>query len=111
MGYGALRQQCPTICFFSAAVAEAVAIEVHEMAVMAVAVVGMAEILFMICYIEENFIEGIVGIGGVAFGAGVVALASGVMDDFKWVVGFFGLRVARGGGLQLGAIGCNCSCR
>ena len=86
-----------------AAVAEAVAIAIHKVFGVAVAVVGIAAILFIILFVAKDFIEGIFGIGCVALGAGFAAFASGVVDQFNGVVGLF--RVVKEPALRLGAIG------
>ena len=76
--------------FFCATIAEAVAAAVYEMFGMAMPVVGVAAVLLVEFSIAENFVQGVFGIRGVAFGAGFAALAYGVMDDLKGVAENFG---------------------
>jgi len=103
--YRVARQRDPTVIGVGAAIAGAVAIAVHEVFGVSVAVVGVAAVLFVKFFIAEDFIQGVFRIGGVAFGAGFAAIAFGVVDDFDGVVGWFG--VVWGFAVRLGAIGCN----
>ena len=97
--------------FFGAAIAETVTLGVHEKFGISVAVVGIAMVLFIILLVAESYIERIVGIGGVAFGARFAAFTVGVIDDINpaSVARAFGYdaSVARVPGLRLGATGFN----
>jgi hypothetical protein len=99
-------------CFLGAAVAEAVTLDVHEKFGISIAIMGMAVVLPMIFFVAESYIEGIIGIRGMAFGTGFATFAFGVVDDIRpaWRAGAFRFHasvVARGADLRLGATGCN----